>query len=149
MLVNANCTISVTFDPTESGKLTGSIKITDNAVNSSQKVPLSGTGTAVELSPARLNFGSHKVGTTSAPKTVTVTNAGTTTVTFTAPTIDGADPGDFHQTNNCGASVAGGASCTISITFTPTATGARDATLEVNDDGGASPQTAALSGTGT
>src|SRR2546427_6403589 len=48
------------------------------------------------------------------------TNTGTTPVSITSIAITGANPGDFGQTNNCGASVAVGANCTINVTFTPT-----------------------------
>ena len=147
--VNASCTISVTFDPTESGARTGAIVVNDNAVGSPQTVSLSGTGVAIELSPAKLAFGDHKVGTSSASQTVTVTNVGTATVTFGSPVITVAgDTADFPPTNGCGATLGAGAACTIGVTFTPKATGARRATLEVNDNGGGSPQTVALSGTG-
>src|SRR6185437_9272806 len=54
----------------------------------------------------------------------------------------------FAQTNTCGATLAPGASCTISVTFAPTASGAASATLGVFDSDPSSPQTAALSGTG-
>jgi hypothetical protein len=56
--------------------------------------------------------------------------------------------GDFTQTNTCGASVAVGASCTINVTFTPTAAGPRSGTLTINDNASGSPQTVALAGAG-
>jgi hypothetical protein len=55
---------------------------------------------------------------------VTLTNVGATTLSLTARiTIEGADPGDFAETNNCGASVDAGLSCTIRVIFEPTASG--------------------------
>jgi hypothetical protein len=92
------------------------------------------------------------VGTTSRAKAVTVTNVGTVAVNFTGSGISlaGADPGDFLiSANTCGSSLAGGANCTVSIEFKPMAQGTRTAALEFNDDGGASPQTVALTGSGT
>jgi hypothetical protein len=56
--------------------------------------------------------------------------------------------GDFAQTNTCGTSLAAGASCTISVTFTPTATGSRTGTLTVSDDASNSPQSVSLTGAG-
>src|SRR6202023_2888191 len=56
--------------------------------------------------------------------------------------------GDFSQTNTCGASVAAGGSCTVSVVFTPTATGSRTGTLTITDSASNSPQTVSLSGTG-
>jgi hypothetical protein len=57
--------------------------------------------------------------------------------------------GDFAQTNNCGTSLAGGASCTISITFTPTATGDRSGSVTITNDTPGSQHTVSLGGTGT
>jgi hypothetical protein len=70
-------------------------------------------------------------------------------VTFSGFSIGGTNPGDYLITNNtCGASVAGGASCSVSVAFKPTVTGTRKATLKVADNGGGSPQTASLTGIG-
>jgi len=123
--------------------------VTDNASGSPQSVPLTGTGTVVQLSPSSLNFGSIKVGQPSSPKPITLKNLGTTTLSITSIAVTGTNSGDFTQTNTCGASVGAGGSCTINVTFTPSATGSRTASVSVTDNGGGSPQTAALSGTGT
>ena len=83
---------------------------------------------------------------------MTGTNVGSTVVKFTGKgiVIAGADPTDFLiSTDTCGPSLASAASCTISIEFKPTAQGTRSATLDFYDDGGASPQTVALTGNGT
>ena len=145
-----NCTISVTFTPTASGTRTGSITIKDDANTGTQTISLTGTGTVVQLSPKSLSFGSVTVGTKSSPKTVTLTNKGTTALSITSVSITGTNPSDFPiQTNTCGSSLAAGGSCTISISFKPVVTGARSASLSVSDNGGGSPQTVALSGTGT
>ena len=81
---------------------------------------------------------------------VTVTNISGAVVDITAPgiAIVGAAAGDYSQTNDCGSSIDAGKSCTITVKFTPTKIGARNATLEINDNGGGSPQKASLSGTG-
>ena len=112
-------------------------------------VPLTGTGTEVKLAPAGLTFLLQTVGTTSTAKTVTLTNAARTALTISSITITGANSGDFSQTNTCPASLGAGRSCTISVTFTPTAAGTRTASVSVSDNGGGSPQTVPLSGTGT
>jgi len=145
----ATCTISVTFIPTSQGALTGSISITDNAPGSPQQVSLNGTGTLIQLAPTTLKLGHQPVGTTSLPKKITVSNKGSTAVTITGISIGGADAADFAQTNTCLPGVAAGASCLISVTFTPSASGQRTATVSVTDNGGGSPQTATLIGTGT
>jgi hypothetical protein len=51
------------------------VSISDNGGVSPQSVPLSGTGTVVKLVPTSLSFGDQPIGTTSAAKTVTMTNA--------------------------------------------------------------------------
>jgi hypothetical protein len=143
-----SCQISVNFNPQASGTLTGSITITDNAPGSPQVVPLTGTGTDVELSPSRINFGNVTVGTTSAVKTISLENKATTSVSITSISITGTDPTDFAETNNCGSTLLPGEVCSISVTFSPSTAGALSATVSVSDNGGASPQAASLSGTG-
>ena len=145
----SSCTISVTFKPTKIGPASGSISITDNAPSSPQTISLQGTGTDVQLTPASLNFGNQTVGTTSARKIITLTNKGTVALTISGIAITGTDPGDFAEGDNCGTSLAAGASCSIAVTFTPTTTGARSANVSVSDNGGGSPQQVPLTGTGT
>lgn len=101
------------------------------------------------LTPVSILFGNQVVNTISAAQTVQLSNAGTAQMTINSISLSGANPADFAQTNNCGSSLAAGASCTISVTFTPLNTGSRSATLVVSDSVTGSPQTAALSGTGT
>lgn len=151
LAAGASCTANVTFKPTTKGPLSGSISITDNAPDSPQSVPLTGTGTYVQLSPGSVNFGTQPVNTTSVPKYITLVNKGSSTVNFTGTgiTITGADSGDFAQQNNCGSSVPSGGNCRIKVTFTPTQQGKRTADVSVSDDGGGSPQTVPLAGTGT
>jgi pyruvate/2-oxoglutarate dehydrogenase complex dihydrolipoamide acyltransferase (E2) component len=142
------CTITVTFAPTTSGAQTGTVNISDNASNSPQSISLQGSGTVpVILSPASLSFGMQNVGTTSAAKNITVKNNEKVTVTFTSVNITGADSSEFAQTDNC-TSLASGATCTVSVTFTPSGKGAQSATLTLTDSAINSPQTATLSGTG-
>jgi hypothetical protein len=143
------CSVSVTFDPSVSGTINGTLKFTDNGPSSPQTLNVTGVGTFVQVSPSTLSFGNQAVGTTSPAKKITLTNKGSTTLSITKISITGADPGDFAETNTCGSSVAAGASCSISVTFTPTATGSRTASLTISDSDAASPQTVSLSGTGT
>jgi hypothetical protein len=146
------CTVSIEFTPTADGTRGAKLQFNDDGGASPQTVALAGAATDVSLSSASLNFHSHKVGTTSVANTVMVTNAGTTTVNFTGSgiVIAGADPADFViSANTCGTSLASSADCQVSVEFKPTTTGARSAQLQFNDDGGASPQTVVLSGSGT
>ena len=145
-----SCNIGVTFTPKSSGTLTGTLTVTDDALNSPQTVSLTGTGTVVKLAPSALNFGDQTVGTSSTPQTVTLTNVGNVQLNFTSPiTITGTNPDDFTQTSTCGTSLGAHQSCTIAVTFSPKAKGARSADVSISDDGGGSPQLVPLSGNGT
>jgi hypothetical protein len=146
----AKCTITVTFAPKTSGAVTGAVTITDNASNSPQSISLKGTGIfPVTLTPASVPFGNQKVGTTSAPKTVTLTNNQKSVLTINSITISGTNGSDFAQTaTTCGGTLAAGAKCTITLTFTPSAKGARNGNLNVTDSATNSPQTAKLTGNG-
>jgi hypothetical protein len=148
LAAGASCTISISFTPVAPGPRQAALEISDSDLGSPQTVTLSGTGTVVSLSPKRLSFGNQPVGTTSAAKSVTLTNVGNTQLNFFALMIAGKSRTDFFQTNNCGTSIAAKASCTITVTFTPTAIGTRGATVKISDDGGGSPQKVGLSGTG-
>jgi hypothetical protein len=154
----ASCTVSVTFKPSTASNESATLSFTDNDVSSPQQVPLSGTGAtappAVSVSPTSLTFGSQNLNTTSTAKTVTLTNSGNTAVTINGAgvSIVGTNVSDFAQTNTCpavGSTLAAGANCTISVTFKPTAVGARSATLNIADSDSSSPQQVTLSGTGS
>jgi methionine-rich copper-binding protein CopC len=145
----ANCTISVKFRPGNKGVFHGAVSVTDNAPSSPQKVPLTGTGTYVQLLPTKVNFGTQPVGTRSLPKRITLTNKGSVTVNISGIAITGTDAGDFAETNTCGKTVAAGASCFIKVTFKPLVKGKRTADVSVYDNGGGSPQEVSLVGTGT
>ena len=141
-----SCTISVTFTPTATGTRSGSITLTDNASPATQTVSLSGMGTAplVSLSPTSLTFPAQALGGSSSPQSLTLTNIGNATLTITRITASG----DFSQTNTCGSSLAPGNSCTISVTFTPTATGTRSGSITLTDNANPGTQTVSLAGSG-
>jgi hypothetical protein len=144
----AKCTIKITFKPQNINTVAGTITISDSASAKPQVIELSGTGTVVKLAPAKLAFGVQKVGTNSTPQTVTVTNEGGTPVSVTQIYIGGTNWHDFSETNNCPSSLNAGASCAVNVTFNPITTGSRNATLDIVDNGGGSPQTVPLTGTG-
>jgi RHS repeat-associated protein len=102
----------------------------------------------VAITPAALTFTSIS-GVTSAAQTVQLKNTGNATLTLASVTIAGSNPTNFAQTNTCGTSIAAGATCTISATFTSSAVGTFSATLTVADNVAGSPQTVPLSGTAT
>lgn len=100
----------------------------------------------VTLSSVSLNFGDIQVGVKSSPIVVTVTNNQTVALNITGISTGG---GVFTQTNTCGQSLApNGGTCTISVYFTPSATGTATGTLIVTDGASNSPQTASLTGIG-
>jgi hypothetical protein len=127
---NATCAISVTFVPKSSGAETGTLTITDPI--HTQTVALSGTGVAPPtdtLSPSALIFGVQTVGTTSAPELITLSNTGDLALTGISLAIHG----DFAQTSTCSAALAAHSSCSISVTFSPQASGSEAGTLTVTD----------------
>jgi hypothetical protein len=91
-----------------------------------------------------LTFGSQTMSTTTPPQTVFVTNIGTDTLNLGGISTTG----DFAQVNSCNTTLASGATCQVSVTFTPTATGSRTGTLVFTDDASGSPQQLNLTGTG-
>jgi hypothetical protein len=148
LTAGSTCTVSVTFRPQASGARSASLAFSDNAFGSPQTVALGGTGTMVTVGPTTLTFSLQAVGTTSAAKTVTLTNAGPSSLSISSISFTGTNATDFSQTNTCGSSLASGGNCTISVEFTPRGRGARRATLRIADSDPTSPQQITLSGSG-
>ena len=132
-----NCNIWATFTPQAVGARSATIQMVDNAPGSPQVVTLSGTGTApvATWSVPNLNFGSETVGVPSTAQGVTLTNTGNGTLTINSI----AAVGDYSQTNNCNAPLAPNGSCSVNVTFTPTATWARMGTIVVTSNAIAPP----------
>jgi hypothetical protein len=99
------------------------------------------------FSSSNLGFGTVNVGS-SASLSLTVTNQSLTKMTVKTQTITGTAASDFTQTNKCGKSLAGFAQCTVTVTFKPSATGARSATLNFPTSAKGVTRTISLSGTG-
>jgi hypothetical protein len=139
-----SCTVQVSFRPGSSGPLNGALTFSEYTTNSPQSVTLSGTGVGpvVRLSPDNLNFSADSASTTTAAKSVTLTNSGNGAL----KNLIIATSGDFAQTNDCGGSLDASASCTINVTFTPKEQGNRKGTLTLNDDAPDSPQNLRLDG---
>lgn len=108
----------------------------------------SGTSPVVQFTPTSLTFGSFQTGTSSTPQNITLQNTGLGTLTL-ALSITGTNAADYSQTNTCGSSLAAGASCNISVTFTPSATGTRTASVSMTDNASGSPHTVAMTGMGS
>jgi hypothetical protein len=142
------CTITVTFSPSVPGAMNGTLTIQGNVTGDYLLVPLTGTGQfPMAVSPLTLTFASTAVGNTSAPQTVTVINQAPTTQTFTFSTT-----GNYNAvgsgTTPCGSSLAAGAKCTVSVTLSPTQSGAINGSFIVSGTGFI-PQITSLSGTGS
>jgi hypothetical protein len=104
--------------------------------------PMEAPGIAVF--PATLTFGSQTINTTAPSQVVYVTNSGADALSITSITAGG----DFSQVNNCGSTVAAGASCAIAVSFTPTVTGARTGSITIVDTASGTTHTVTLAGTG-
>jgi Astacin (Peptidase family M12A)/Abnormal spindle-like microcephaly-assoc'd, ASPM-SPD-2-Hydin len=105
----------------------------------------SGVGTpAATISPKSLAFASLAAGTTSAFKTITLSNSGSAAL----PIGSIAASGDFTENNNCSSSLPAKASCTVNVVFSPSVVGAITGALTFNDGATTSPQLAKLTGTG-
>jgi len=144
-----NCSITVTFAPTATGPRKSSINVIDDSGGTLQAVILTGVGVAASVVPTSLNFASQAVGTSSSPKMITLTNKGGATMHLWQIVIAGTNKGDFSKTSTCGPTLAGGASCTVSVTFKPAVSGSRTASVLFSTDGGGSPQHVSLTGNGT
>ena len=116
-----------------------------NGITKSKKLTVN---VAAAVSPTSLRFGSVAVGTASAPLNTTLTNNGATAVSINGIGLTGTAASWFAQTNNCPASLAAGASCTISVTFTPAAAASKSAKLSIATSATATPLSVSLSGTG-
>ncbi len=145
------CIITLTFTPASAGSLSASVSVFDNASGSPHTDALSGTGTAPQatLTQSTLTFAGTLVGTTAPTASTTLSNPGTAPLTITGITVTGTNAGSFSQSNNCGASLAVGATCTITVAFTPASAGSLGASVSISDNASGSPQTVSLTGTGT
>jgi len=149
---NASCSFAVTFNPATAGVESASLTVSDNAPGSPQTIPLTGTGIApspsISFVPGNITFNPISDGVTEGPQTFQVTNIGSAALHISNVALGGANPQDFSQTNNCTAPIAINASCSINVSFTPLATGARSASITLTDDAPGSPQTVTVQGTG-
>ena len=153
LAANSSCAISVQFDPTATGTQTGTLSISDVTRTQPQTVALSGTGLAppvLSVSPTILSFTGQSVGQASAAQTVTVSNTGGAPLANVGFQIIGLSASSFsYGASTCGATLAIGNSCTVQVTFTPTASGGALASLAVSSSTpGVAPVTVTLSGNG-
>jgi hypothetical protein len=153
LAANSSCAISVQFYPAATGFQTGTLSITDSLRLQPETVTLSGTGLAppvLGLSPASLTFTAQTVGQASPAQTVTVSNTGGAPLANAGFQFNGFSASSFsYGSTTCGATLANGSSCTVQVTFAPTAAGAATASLVVSSStSGVAPVSVTLSGTG-
>lgn len=166
LAANSSCKVFVTFTPTACGTRYGVLTIVDSDGASPQLINLTGIGTQVSVVPNSLTFASQSVGTSSAPQSVTLTNLGNSSLAISGISLTGTPqslaqiilnhpatyPGvptfNYGQSTNCGPSLAAGASCSITITFSPTLTGTINAGIAISDNEADSPQLISIMGSG-
>ncbi len=139
----SSCTIQVTFSPTASGSRPGSLLVKTGGTTLSTTLSGQGQIASASLSSTSLDFGNQPVATNSAPQTITLSSTGNLALQISSINVSG----DFSQANTCPASLNPGTSCSISIVFTPAASGARSGVLVVSSNGGVA--STSLLGTGT
>jgi hypothetical protein len=145
-----SCTVTVTAKSSGNGAFSGNLALASNASNGAVSVPLSGTvaaaAPAVTASPSAVSFGSQTIGAPAATQTVTLANKGNVALALNGIAVSGAATVAIAN-KTCGTSLAVGASCTVTLSFAPTAAGAAAATLAVTSN--AAPLQVTISGTGT
>jgi subtilase family serine protease len=104
------------------------------------------SNSTVDLSSDILTFASTPVGQSAATQSVTLKNNGPTALAISGITVKGADATSFSETNTCGSSLAASASCTVTVTFTPTAAGTLTATVAIGETATSSPMNVTLIG---
>ncbi|MBS1799254.1 MAG: choice-of-anchor D domain-containing protein [Acidobacteria bacterium] len=143
----SSCTLQVTFAPTQAGTRTGTVSIASSLTTLPLTVNLTGSGaqSRLQITPASLTFDNTVVGA-SAKLTLSLANTGTAPVRGIALSV----AGDYAVTSPCAATtLVPGASCAITVTFTPTAAGTRTGSLSIASSDPSSPLAVSLTGTGT
>jgi hypothetical protein len=145
--VGASCTVQIIFAPSVTGARTGALTLTANISGGPVTVALSGTGVlpgALSVLPGSLSFGSILVGQSAAMQNLTVANTGGAALTLSTISISGS--GFQFSANSCGTTLVAQASCTLSVVFTPTASGVASGLVTVTSS--AATTTVPLAGTG-
>lgn len=132
LAAGASCTIDVTMSPLAVGSVSGTLSATVGGQSLTASLTGTGNTAAQPVSPSETqhNFGSLPVGQSSTVDAITITNRNSTAVTVANISI-GTGQSNFAQNNNCGTSLAPGASCTVNVTMTPSQTGDFTGTLSV------------------
>jgi hypothetical protein len=133
-----SCSFDVAFAPDAVGALSATIDVTSDAPSASDTVQVTGTGlgSRVQASPGSVDLGNVKVGTTSSGSPVQVTNTGNQPLSVTGATAtDNTTGAGFNvASNGCSGPVAPGDNCTISVSVSPTVTGALTGALSISSN---------------
>ena len=153
LAAGASCTLTIYFKPLATGTRDAQVVITDG--DGTQYVTLTGTGLSsgtgtpvVYLPHTSLYMGSEFVNKWSTPALLVMTNTGTGSLSISSISVTGTNSTNFPLTQNCPATLAPGAKCTLTIYFKPSATGTRTGSIVIKDNAGTGSQTVALTGTG-
>jgi parallel beta-helix repeat protein len=143
------CAVRVRFSPTVVGPVTGTLTL--NTTAGQFVVPLSGTGLSpLVVAPASLAFPDTQVGQTSAAQSVTVTNNNPAQpITINAISVVASATGSFLYSTTCGATLAAGQSCSVSVSFSPTSAEPISGFLTISSTAAGSPHSVFLGGRGT
>jgi subtilase family serine protease len=152
LAAGASCAVEISFKPVSAGTLTATLKVLDNAGTGTQTASITGTGASghpITLNPSSITFPDTPVGATSEAQPVTVKNTTGASIAITSIALGGTNSNRFIELNTCGASLGAGATCTVFVAFKPGSASAESGDLKVTYSGAGSPQSVALSGTGT
>jgi sugar lactone lactonase YvrE len=153
----SNCTFPVAFEPIGVQSYTATLQasfLDQYGEDQNLFIPLSGSGQmpsapAVTLAPATITFPGTLVDATAAAISTQVSNTGTAALTNIVVSLTGANASDFNlSANTCGTTLGVGDSCSISVTFTPSAALTFGTSISIADNAANTPQKVTLSGTG-
>ncbi|MGD9750584.1 MAG: choice-of-anchor D domain-containing protein [Acidimicrobiia bacterium] len=154
LTLDQSCIVQVVFQPTSVGTKAATLVIDHSGLGTPLTVALSGTGTPagspeINVAPPSLSFGNQNVNIASVVRNVSVTNSGTAALTITAASTTGTGADQFLVTNNCASVDPGAPACTIGVSFRPTSSGLKSASLRIESNDPIRPVvTLALTGTG-
>jgi mono/diheme cytochrome c family protein len=150
LAAGASCSVTLAALPTSAGAFSATLTLASNASNGNAAVGLSGTAAApapaLTATPSAIAFGTQTIGAAAVTQTVTLTNSGNVVITFTNISLAGSNTFTLGA-NNCGATLAVGANCSVPVRFAPTAAGAVTSVLAVTSN--AAALQVGISGTGT
>ncbi len=154
LAVNDSCSVDISFRPTSAGTHDATLDIVSNDPNGTLHLPLTGVGIQSVLSPSMTahDFGSRRIGTTSAAQRLTITNSGNDTLGIAQVALSGGDAGQYVMSNDTCSStqIVARAKCTMDVAFKPTSLGPHPAaSLDIPNDSGSGVAHVTFTGTGT